>query len=242
MTFYKLRKFMWQINFEDYLKRLNCSSRKWKQELLLPHTEKVKKIVPLRTLAKIESIMPISKRLLLHTIRQIQTFDGEYPFKNADIKMLRIDPEQLLVGQKYIYRENYSHILENLSRTVFSNFCVTDTLSNLGAYFVFGYDTSNNSQDEELCLALYIPPLIEKHNLHLVIMDGIHRNYLIKQVGTTINSILIENVEVAFPCSVESWQKTKVISLKEKPLNLEDRYFKMNKNLFRDLKHLGIDG
>lgn len=35
---------------------------------------------------------------------------------------------------------------------------------------------------------------------------------------------------------------SRLIPLAEKPANINDRYFELKKNLFRDLKYLGIDG
>jgi len=52
----------------------------------------------------------------------------------------------------------------------------------------------------------------------------------------------IENISVAFPCGTKSWDKIQVISLADKPKNIQKRYFNLNQELFRDLKYLGIDG
>ena len=92
-------------------------------------------------------------------------------------------------------------------------------------------------------MACYIPPIIEVHGSRSLIMDGIHRNYIARQSGlSTINALLVENIEVPFPCSVNNWKEVQVIPLADKPKNLEDRYFDLQKGLFRDLKYLGIDG
>ena len=73
-------------------------------------------------------------------------------------------------------------------------------------------------------------------------MDGIHRDYITKQLGCTINAILIKNVAIPFPCGIKSWEEIKVIGLAEKPKDINERYFNLQKELFRDLKYLGIDG
>jgi len=53
---------------------------------------------------------------------------------------------------------------------------------------------------------------------------------------------MIRNPELPFPCSPKNWKEIEIISLNDKPKNLEDRYFDLQKGLFRDLKYLGIDG
>ena len=151
--------------------------------------------------------------------------------------MIRVDPRHLKIGQKFAYRENYLGLIEEVP-DIFRRFAISPGgLGDLGAYFVFGLNGNN-----ECALACYIPPIIEKHGSSLVVMDGIHRNYIAKQTGVAINTILIENVSIPFPCGLRNWDEVKIISLKDKPKDINERYFNLNKNSFRDLKYLGIDG
>ncbi len=73
-------------------------------------------------------------------------------------------------------------------------------------------------------------------------MDGIHRNYIAKQAGLAINAILVNSVSLPFPCDPRNWSEIQVISLADKPKDINERYFELQKELFRDLKYLGIDG
>ena len=75
-----------------------------------------------------------------------------------------------------------------------------------------------------------------------MVMDGIHRDYIGKQTGLALTVIVAENISLPFPCSAKSWSDIKVISLSEKPKDINERYFDLKKELFRDLKYLGIDG
>ncbi|MEX2053276.1 MAG: hypothetical protein WD898_03565, partial [Candidatus Paceibacterota bacterium] len=121
---------------------------------------------------------------------------------------------------------------------IFHSFLVTNGgLADLAAYFVFGFDENN-----EYAMACYMPPMIEKHGSDLVVMDGIHRNYLIRQSGMTLNVLLIDNISFPFPCGVREWSDITVIPLDSKPEALAMRYFDLRQGLFRDLKYLGIDG
>ncbi len=227
----------WQIDPQEYLKRMGLKREDFDKLLKLPQTDKLIKIIPLREIKNVQSIIPIHSELLLYLVRRIRTLDGQLPFINSEIDQVVVNPHQLKIGQKFVYRENYQNMLENLNG-LFENFLGEwGGLGNLGAYFVFGLNG-----DGYYSMACYIPPIIEVHEAKPLIMDGIHRNYIARQTGLTINALLVKNVIVPFPCSPKNWKEIDVISLNDKPRNLEDRYFDLQKNLFRDLKYLGIDG
>ncbi len=227
----------WEIEFKEYLKRLNLSAKEFKSELCLPKLKDVCRILPLRNIKEIQSLIPISSEMLLYLVRRIKTLNGLEPFKNAEIKMGRIGPRHLKIGQKFAYRENYQKLMEDVPN-IFERFCVgCGGLADLAAYFVFGDDENGVPS-----LACYIPPFVEQHGENLIIMDGIHRNYIAMQSGATPHVIFIENVEIPFPCGPKDWSNLKVIPLAEKPKDINERYFDLKKDLFRDLKYLGIDG
>ena len=229
----------WQIDSKEYLERLGLNKEDFEKQLKFPKIENIRKIVPLREMREVRSIVPIDNDLLSYLIRKIRTLDGQLPFKNSTIRQVVTNPRQLKIGQRYVYRENYQALMENGVSDLFKNFLGEWAgLGNLLAYFVFGLD-----KEDDYSMACYMPPIIEIHGSKPLIMDGIHRNYICRQSGLpTINALKVKNVEVPFPCSVRNWREIKVISLEDKPKTLEDRYFDLNKNLFRDLKYLGIDG
>lgn len=227
----------WQIDPQEYLKRLNLKQEEFRQRLKLPDVDSITKIIPLRDLKVIQSLIPIDFKMVLYLLRKIRTFDGQTPFSNICIQMVRIDPRHLKIGQRFVYRENYQKLLEEVPDT-FRQFMVTaGGLGDLGAYFVFGLNG-----DDRYSMACYLPPIVEKQTSDMVIMDGIHRNYIAKQAGLAVNAILVESIDLPFPCGIRDWSAISVIPLQDKPKELKDRYFDLNKELFRDLKYLGIDG
>lgn len=229
---------LWQISPDEYLQRLGLNLSDFTKALRLPDVAAVQKIVPLRTIREVTSPpIPISQELLAWLLRRTRTMSGQSPFLNATFQTAKIDPRHLKVGQKFIYRENYQRLLEEIPDLFHKFPSGNGHLSDLGAYFVFG-----KTEQDEPSLACYIPPLIEKHGSDLVIMDGIHRDYIIMQAGATTNAILIGGVEVPFPCSFHDWSDMKVIPLAQKPTDVRERYFNLHPELFRDLKYLGIDG
>lgn len=226
----------WEIEKREFLKRVGVSEADFVRELRLPDFRAVQRIVPLRFLRSIESVIPLSHEMLFALVSKMRTQGGQYPFREARLQLCRIDPNHVKIGQRFAYRENYQMLLEEVPG-LFGAFAIASGLNDLGAYFAFGED-----EDGLPALACYIPPLIEQHGADLVVMDGIHRNFLTKQLGATINSVLITGVAVPFPCGIRAWSELRVISLGEKPKDIRERYFDLNQDLFRDLKHLGIDG
>lgn len=228
----------WKITQEEYLRRLHMDSEEFVASLHLPKVKRVRTIVPLRDMQNIESLIPISAEMLNYILRSIRTMSGHKAFPRGHVHMLNLDPRQLRVGQKFVYRETYQKIMEDVPN-IFKAFLVSngDGLGNLGPYFAFGTTAQN-----EYAMACYIPPVVEKHGLDMVIMDGIHRNFIARQAGTTINAIVIDKVQMPFPCGFREWSDIKVIPASEKPAELNKRYFDLNAELFRDLKYLGIDG
>lgn len=226
----------WKIEKDEFLRRLHCTEEDFKKELCLPDIASVHHIVPLRYLANIDAAIPLKTKILFKLLRKIPTVDGQYPFETAEFNLCKLDSRNLKIGQKFVYRERYQKILEELPN-VFSEFSVASGFSELGAYFFFGSDLNDTES-----MAFYIPPIIERHNTDLVIMDGIHRNYISKQSNPVLSSVVISNASVSFPCGMRSWSDIQIINLSKKPQDINERYFDLKKNLFRDLKFLGIDG
>ncbi len=225
----------WEIEKREFFKRLHCSEEEFERQLL-PEVKQVRHVVPLRMLTHIESIVPIKLSMLKRITSKITTIDGQHPFEHVVPVLRKIDPRELRIGQKYVYRENYQDLLENLSG-LFDSFAIHGSITNLEPHFAFGFD-----RDQVPSLAFYLPPIIEQHGNEFVIMDGIHRDYVVKQLGGTIDAIILRNPSVAFPCGMRPWSDIRVIGIADKPERIKDRYFELNENLFRNLKYLGIDG
>lgn len=227
----------WKIDREEYFSRLDISVQEFKNELRLPAIDALRNIVPLRDLTCVDSLIPISFDFLAHLIRRIKTLDGRSPFTKARITMANIDPRMLKIGQQFVYREIYQSLIEEAAG-IFQRFCVASNgLGDVGAYFAFGSNGEN-----AYAMACYLPPIVECHAGNLVVMDGIHRNYISRQTGKTQNAVFVDTIAEPFPCGMRGWEDVCVIPLSKKPARTEDRYFELEQGLFRDLKYLGIDG
>lgn len=196
----------------------------------------VAQIISLRDMKTFETVLVMPREYLEKLIRKIGLVGAPNikVYEKCSFRLIRMDPSQLYLGQRYVYRKKYTAIIENF-HDLFNGFSVTRGISKLTALIILGKDAGGVRS-----LAHYIPPIIESHERKTVIMDGVNRNFIIKNSGTTIESIVIEDVGVAFPCSVQPWQEIEVID--EKPAREEDRYFDFRPELFRDLKSIGIDG
>ena len=104
----------WEIGKDEFFRRLNLTERDFEARLSLPDIKTVTRVLPLRDLANIESVVPLSQALLLEIVSKIKTFDGQLPFKNSKIVPYKVDPLNLKIGQKFAYRENYQGLLETL--------------------------------------------------------------------------------------------------------------------------------
>ena len=225
------------ISFDEYLSRLHLSERSFRKRLDLPIVGRVKRVLPLKNIRNVDSIIPLPNSFLFWLLENLKTMSGELPFKNARFELMKFDPVQLRIGQKFAYRENYVELLESVADIFRKKHAINSGVTNLGAFMIFGRD------DQDQCaLAYYLPPLVEEHNQDLVIMDGIHRDYLTLQMGATITAVRVRDIKIPFPCSAHKWDELKVISLRDKPQDINERYFDLRKDLFRDLKYLGIDG
>jgi hypothetical protein len=223
---------MQPIPFDEFSKRTGFTS----EQIGFNKWTEIAQIVAPTDLNKIISVQAMPMVYLKQILSKIGTL-GEPENKvyaEAKITLSCIDPNLLLLGQKFIYRKNYTAILENF-RNLFTDFAVLRGISKLTAYIIVGQDRSEN-----LVLAQYLPPIIEVHNNKLILLDGVHRNFIAKQSGTNTECIIIEGIKTPFPCAVRPWEEIKIVD--EKPENMEERYFDLKKELFRDLKSIGIDG
>lgn len=227
----------WQIDFKEYLDRLELTDGKFKEMLRLPAIEGVEEVIPLKEIREVESVTPMPRPLMHFILRNIPTIDGQKPFEKCTFEPQKMGVQSLRIGQKFAYRENYTGLLESLSDIFRKDYAINPSVLELGAFMILGKDSQ-----EKKAIAFYLPPIIEMHNNKPVIMDGIHRNFIARQLGATVYAIVVTDVSVPFPCGAHPWEDLRVISMAEKPESQGDRYFELNKELFRNLKHFGIDG
>ncbi len=155
------------------------------------------------------------------------------PFRGCGIDLLRLDPEILRVSQTFIERSKYRALVENFPNA-FGDFCLTRGIAKMTAIIVTGA-----LADGSMGVAHYLPPIVEEHAGELYLLDGTHRNYLIRAAGTTIESVVIRGVRTPFPCQPQRWSSVRPVDAKPPR---DQRFHDLVKELFRDLKNIGIDG
>lgn len=232
MTKINYKSNMKAIPFQEFLKRTGFSLDNFGFQAL----KEISYIVAPTDLKKILMICIMPMPYLEGLLAKIGTLDdaNNKVYANADISLGCIDPNLLLLGQKFIYRKNYTAILENF-HNLFPNFAMSRGTSKLTPYIIIGKDAEGR-----YVIAHYLPPIIEVHGDKLILLDGVHRSFIAKQCGDSPQTIIIRGVETPFPCTPRPWDEIQIIN--EKPENIEDRYFDLNVGLFRDLKAIGIDG
>lgn len=195
----------------------------------------VASVIALRDIAAVESVQAMTYDYLTRLLSNV-TLAGDQsvrPYAGCDVQLLRVDPDGLLLPQTFVERPKYRRIVENISDKL-EDFCQTRGIAKRTASVIIGRDA-----DGHRCLAHYLPPLIEENGRGLQLLDGTHRCFLARAVGTTIESIVIRGVQAPFPCTPQRWHDLQKVD--QKP-PLEQRYPGLNPGLFRDVKCIGIDG
>ncbi|MBI2033574.1 MAG: hypothetical protein HYT13_00530 [Candidatus Liptonbacteria bacterium] len=194
----------------------------------------VQEIVSLRQLTHVESIQVMPLDYLKQLLMNVCLEGGkEKPYEHSVIITARMDPCSLAVGQTFIQRDKYRDFLENF-QDVLSSFCVTKGIAKCTALIIFG-QTGNGVP----AIAHYLPPIVEENAGTLCLLDGIHRNFLVKMVGTTLESIIVKEISRPFPCELHDWSAVQLVDAKPPK---EKRFFGLREELFRDLKAIGVDG
>jgi hypothetical protein len=220
------------INLDDFTARTGNDC----QALDAP-LEGVRRIVALRDLLVVEALLAMPRLYLDNLIRNVTLVGSPEvrPYAEAVIEPLRLDPRGLSVGQTFLQRSKYQNLMEK-TQNLFADFSAVNGFSKRTAAIAIG-----RLQGGERCLAHYVPPIVEinQHSLRPFLLDGIHRNFVVMSAGTTIESVVIRGVTTPLPCSVRSWGDVRPVD--EKPPK-QDRFFNLKPELFRDVKHIGIDG
>lgn len=193
------------------------------------------RIVSLRDIVQVLNVQAMHRSYLQRLLESV-TLAGDptvRPFAGKRIQTLRQDPHGVMVGQTFVERGKYVSLLEDFP-DVFGEFCITKGIAKLTAHIVLG-----RTADGSVALAHYVPPIVEQHDSRLVLMDGMHRNFLILRSGTTIETVLVRGVSHPFPATPQRWDSVKATD--KKPPEGE-RFFDLVPDLFRDVKSSGIDG
>jgi hypothetical protein len=193
------------------------------------------RIVSLRDITTVLNVQAMPKSYLYRILEGITLIGDptEHPFAGACIQTMRVDPHALMVGQTFVERGKYNALIEKFP-DLFADFCVAKGFAKLTAQIVLG-----RTADGSVALAHYLPPIVEQHGGRSLLMDGMHRNYILLAAGTTVEAIKIRDVRHPFPCTPQRWDAVHAVDTKPPK---EERYFDLQPELFRDLKSVGIDG
>jgi hypothetical protein len=195
------------------------------------------RIIPPRSLVSVSGICLMKESVLQSLIKNIplRNSSGEkiYPYKYSDIKIFRREPSGFEVGQTFVLKEKVLGLMQNLDEKLFENF-YSPGIAKMQPLQFYGIDAHGDK-----AIAFYIPPIAEIQGRNVVLIDGIHRSYLCRSTGTTINTVHINDVSQPLPFDPISWGDTTFVS--EKPPKNE-RYKNLRMEYFRDLGAIGIDG
>ncbi|MEK7628629.1 MAG: hypothetical protein AAB421_04420 [Patescibacteria group bacterium] len=215
------------IPIDEFLARVRLA--------VLPHTTgECSEVVSLRQLASIESVQPMRRDYLRAVMCAVPLADGRGDvYKHARITTLRVDPHAVRLGQTFVERSKYQQFLEGFEAS-FGAFCVARGMAKLGACIAYG-----KTQTGVSAIAHYVPPIVECGPSGWVLLDGVHRMYLAKQIGTTLETVIVEPVTARFPTDLHEWDQVRVVNTKPPR---EERYNNLRPELFRNLKYVGLDG
>lgn len=192
-------------------------------------------IIPLRDISEIKTAAIMRKDFLEALIKAIPLRSDnskEFPYGSSAIDVYGVEPKGVEIGQTFVLSSKILGIMSGMT-LIFRDF-VMKGLSKMPPLIVYGSDLEGNS-----VTALYVPPVIEHHQAASVLLDGMHRSYICRAAGTTVNAVHIFNVSVPLPFEKISWD---AVSLLDQKPPIEKRYHNLNRLLFRDLGYVGIDG
>jgi len=218
------------ISLDLFRKRTGLLSKGWEDW----NSHAPEYVVSLREMVEVLEVKFMSKKYLRALLDSV-TLEGDksiHPYEGCEISFGRIDSSTIQMGQSFVERSKYQRILESLNEK-FSEHCMTRGFAKMQPIVILGRRANG-----ELAIAHYIPPVVEHHEVD-VLLDGVHRLFLIKGIGTTVEAIILKGVKYPFPCKVHDWSR--VVPVDKKPPR-EERYEELRPELFRSLTWVGIDG
>ncbi len=155
------------------------------------------------------------------------------PYAGCRIDRYRMDPRMSKVGQTFVERRKINDLHE-LFTAMFEGHDVPYGIAKKGAALIFGTTAAGDR-----AIAQYLPPIVEQIGNRHAVLDGIHRFSYTKGAGTTLEIVKITDPREAFPCDLRKWSSIRAVDAKPPK---DQRFFNLRPDLFRDLKHVGIDG
>ncbi|MDA2922405.1 hypothetical protein MYX07_04030 [Patescibacteria group bacterium AH-259-L07] len=201
--------------------------------------DKIVNVVAPRDLQTIITVENMSMEYLISLLSNITLLGNknEKIYAHAKINPRRTDLDTLSLGQRFIYRDHYTAIMESMCSLFSGSTTIPRGISNWTPYIIIGIDFDN-----QYVLAHYVPPMVEVHGNKFILLDGVHRCFITKQTNSTTESVVIERVKIPFPCETKSWKELQIIDKKPEKVDVTKRHFDLKVELFRDLRGIGIDG
>ncbi len=196
----------------------------------------VRVIASLRQLEEIDAIQLMTVDYLNKMLGRVVLAGGNRArvYEGCRFHQMAISPRAAKIGQRFIERKKYQALIENFG-AVLGRFSVAGGPANIGAFVAYG-----RLKDGTKAIAHYIPPIVEMNGGSTwALLDGLHRNFIMERMGSTIPVIAVEGIREPFPCALHGWDEIRPVD--EKPPAAE-RFFDLRPELFRDLKLVGIDG
>lgn len=195
----------------------------------------VRSVVSLRDATTIESLQVMPREYLGRLLDSVclQGDPAKKVYVGSTFRTVHVDPNHLMIGQSFVERGKYQAFLESFEH-VFDGFCTSRGVAKCTALIALC-----RLADGSRAIAHYVPPIIEEHGGKLCLVDGIHRNFLVRTIGATIEAVVVQGVTCPLPYDPQSWERVQVVA--EKPAK-DKRFFNLQPELFRDLKFTGIDG
>jgi len=222
-----------RIRIQDFADRTEIDPAKH-----LQHTwGTAKEVVSLRDLVSFEGAQFMQMEYLRLILTHVEAAGGNRSrvYENAKISLQQVSPGSFRIGQRVIEQQKFVLMMEKFNDTLFRKFCVLPGTAYLPPMVILG-----RVADGTLAIAHYVPPIAEMNGgSKWTLMDGLHRNYIIRAGGGTTMVVGIEGVHIPFPCDLHDWEEIRVVNSKPP---LEERYFNLRPDRFRDLKKFGIDG
>ena len=193
-------------------------------------------IIPLRHLKQIDHLAFITQELLEKIVRGIPLRGNQtvHPYSDSEITLYSREPKGMLLSQRFVMEGKLLELMQSFSTQELFKKYITKGISYMPPVKVYGRDSKGNK-----AISIYLPPIIEQREEGDVLLDGTHRSYICKSVGSSIYAVHIRGVETKYPTTPVTWDECQTHKIKP-PKNI--RYKNLDETVFRDLNYVGIDG
>lgn len=194
-------------------------------------------VVSPRDLHEVELILDMPKTYLRKLIDNVTLISdsSHFPYRGKKIDLVRCDPHHLKVCQTFVQDSKCISLLNGGLNSIFSKTGGVRGFAKTTAKIIYGRTFSGQTS-----IAHYLPPIVEERcGGVLALLDGLHRCFITKGVGTNLETIFIRQVEAQFPGELHHWRDVQLVNVK--PPKAE-RFFCLQPELYRNLATAGIDG